>query len=244
MKHIDKLFKDNLYNHEAPVPEGMWEKIAPIAEEEKGRAILWFWFAGILALTLGGFGIYKLLNSNTTIDPSTLVLESDTQTQSNEVLAIESMSIPSIENQEEAEELDIDSKMNTESITSTPSPSTQKKAINTKKSAKPIVKKVKSHTPSTSSNISNTIENIENVQGVPANLVITKSYINKEGSIIKQTNSSDIIGNDNTVYDVIINSEAKDVNASALLRIVEPLENIPLPLLNKELKKKNLEKIF
>ena len=75
MKHIDNLFKEKLYNQEVQVPEGMWEKIAPIAEEESGRAMLWFWFAGVLALAIGGYGIYKMFDSsaNDAPDPSTLV---------------------------------------------------------------------------------------------------------------------------------------------------------------------------
>lgn len=75
MKHIDNLFKEKLYNHEAPVPEGMWEKIAPIAEEESGRALLWFWFAGAFALILGGYGIYKMITSDVPNDPSNLALQ-------------------------------------------------------------------------------------------------------------------------------------------------------------------------
>ena len=88
------------------------------------------------------------------------------------------------------------------------------------------------------------MESISNAVGVPADLVITKSYVNKEGSVIKQSNLTDESGNEGPVYDVIINSEAKELNAGALLRIIEPLENIPLPAFQKELKKKTQIRIL
>ena len=240
MKHIDKLFKEKLHDHEVLVPEGMWEKIAPIAEEESGRALLWFWFAGILTLLIGGYGIYKLAQStdNTPQDPGTLVYNNETSvSQSTSPQAtlvlndIESVSTSATEDTNE------DVKEDQASETTNVNPTE-----NTVTKAKKPTRKVKSQEKSidTKKSISNTVENIPNAEGIPVDLVITKSYISKEGSVIRQSNLTDNSGNEEPVYDVIINSEAKELNAGALLRIVEPLENIPLPGFQKTLKKKTL----
>ena len=232
MKHIDNLFKEKLYNHEASVPEGMWEKIAPIAEEESGRALLWFWFAGALTLILGGYGIYKMMNSTSTDDPNTLAFEEQMITPEETSISNTLVSLSNeVEQEEVAEEL------------VTPVAPVATKQVAPKKT-KAYKKKDLAKIGEQRSGVSNTVETIPNVSGVPANLVITKKYINKEGSVIKQSNLSQNLDKDAPVYDVIINSEAKDVNAGALLRIVEPLENIPLPTLSKQLKKKNKVAIF
>ena len=232
MKHIDNLFKEKLYNQEVPVPEGMWEKIAPIAEEESGRAMLWFWLAGILALAIGGYGIYKMIDSSvaTEPDPSTLVYQ-DHQTP-----------LPSnLTDQSLAQSIEVSFTDKEDKI----APVNQK--INTTQSSK--IKK-QSATVNLQSfgkdqiNINNTIERIPDVVGKPANLVITKSYVNEEGSVIKQSNLQAGSSLKDPVYDVIINSGAKDINAGALLRIVEPLENIPLPSFQNQLKKKKLSLSF
>ena len=240
MKHIDKLFKERLHDHEVLVPEGMWEKIAPIAEEESGRALLWFWFAGILALLIGGYGIYKLTQSadDTPQDPGTLVYKNENSISQIEspqaTLALndlESVSTPATSDSES----DIKEDRTSETTNVNPIEKTVKKA-------KKATLKIKSQDQSidTKKSISNTVENISNAEGIPVDLVITKSYISKEGSVIRQSNLTDNSGNEEPVYDVIINSEAKELNAGALLRIVEPLENIPLPGFQKTLKKKTL----
>ncbi len=247
MKHIDELFKEKLYNHEAVVPEGMWEKIAPIAEEESGRAILWFWFAGLLALLLGGYGIYKMVYTNTSnpADPGNLVYQQEINNLSNNLVIDNSLTIQS----NTVEEKD-NSQLELEKVTpdselkkTSPFVSVNKKHSNKEKhtisNTAKTIPIIESHT---SQNISNTVESITNAVGIPANLVITKSYINKEGFVIKQSNLTDDSGNGGSVYDVIINSnsKAKDLNAGALLRIMEPLKNIPLPAFEKKLKKKTL----
>ncbi len=242
MKHIDKLFKEKLYNHEAEVPEGMWERIAPIAEEESGRAILWFWFAGLLALLLGGFGIYKMVSYQTNPNnPGTLVQQEETQETPSDLISVNSLT-PTINTAEEKEEdinEDFEKAMNDIEIkkagTIAPQIKSESENSNISNSTHTISKTNNNNEPSS---IGNTVESISNIVGVPANLVITKSYINKEGSVIKQTNLTDESGNEGPVYDVIINSEAKDFNAGALLRIIEPLEDIPLPAFQKKLKKK------
>lgn len=246
MKHIDKLFKERLYNHEAEVPEGMWEKIAPIAEEESGRALLWFWFAGILTLLLGGYGIYKLITtSNETANPNALVFESESINQSTDILVDNSLLTESNPQKHNVQTIDLLSTSTSSNVAieeSLDHPATKKQ-----KMGKPLNKNEETKQDLTVSQmpiISNTVENIVNVGGVPANLVITKSYVNKEGSVIKQSNISEESGYDAPIYDVIINSEEKDLNAGTLLRLIEPLENIPLPAFQKELKKKTPDLII
>lgn len=249
MKHIDNLFKEKLYNHEASVPEGMWEKIAPIAEEESGRALVWFWFAGALALVIGGYGIYKMINANTPADPSTLAFEEQIKDQipnysvDNSLTSLDESSLnTTIENStEEITEIASDELSNESTDTNEPKIATSKKV---KKQPKKAEINNNSTSNSRPQNVNNTVESISKVVGVPANLIITKSYINKEGSIIKQSNLTDDSGTEGPIYDIIINSEAKDLNAGALLRIVEPLENIPLPSFQKKLKKKTLTTHF
>ena len=253
MKHIDKIFKEKLYNHESEVPEGMWEKIAPIAEEESGRAILWFWFAGLLTLLLGGLGIYKMTSESldTTIDPSTLVQDSQDSNQSTDLVVDNSLMTEEATNTQK--EIDLTEEVvetstvsntstsNIDVVESTPTPPSTKVIVNEAPKKPTLVQSAPTFTSSTSDIFSNIVETIPNVEGTPANLVITKSYINNAGSIIKQSNLSDESANEGPVYDVIINSEAKDLNAGALLRIIEPLENIPLPAFQKKLKKKNIQ---
>ena len=253
MKHIDKLFKEKLYNHEVEVPEGMWEKIAPIAEEESGRAILWFWLAGLMALLLGGYGIYKTATStNQDILPSTLVYQSETNSPTNQQGVENHLTINTDQSQEkdelaaELEEVNAEIersksnlKINRNKQITNQSRSQSSEELSTKISEQsPIIEST------TSPIIGNTVERITNVVGVPADLIITKSYVNKDGSVIKQSNLTEDSGNEGPVYDVIINSEAKELNAGALLRVVEPLENIPLPAFQKGLKKKTQERIL
>ncbi|MEM9547760.1 MAG: hypothetical protein AAGA77_17390 [Bacteroidota bacterium] len=255
MKHIDKLFKEKLYHHEVEVPEGMWEKIAPIAEEESGRAILWFWFAGLIALLLGSYGMYKIITaSNQEILPNTLVYQNEINDTQNSQVVDNNLTInqdqnnltPENELATALEEVNAEIKRNKSMGMAE---SNQQEAFHAKKQTttkasshkteqKPIIQ-------STSSPIiSNTVERITNVVGVPADLVITKSYVNKDGSVIKQSNITDETGNNGPIYDVIINSEAKDLNAGALLRIIEPLEDIPLPAFQKGIKKKTQKGIL
>ncbi|MDF1695844.1 MAG: hypothetical protein P1U56_08440 [Saprospiraceae bacterium] len=241
MKHIDNLFKEKLYNQEVPVPEGMWEKIAPIAEEETGRAMLWFWFAGLLTLLIGGYGIYKMLSTTTndTPDPSTLVYNEQLPSES---LTNEVLEPIVIDRNEEAEILKETSIEKVEKSEAQPTLGVKKSEPLAARTSTPTlgnnVKQI------AKSSINNIVENIPDVGGQPANLVITKSYVNKEGAIITQSNLKAGLFNEDPVYDVIINSEAKDINAGALLRIVEPLENIPLPSFQKPLKKKVLSITF
>lgn len=247
MKHIDKLFKEKLYHHEAQVPEGMWERIAPIAEEESGRAILWFWFAGILTLLLGGYGMYQLLESNSTpTDTKPLVHEIKSNYQAEEQLVDNSLTTE-LNTLKEKNNLAED---NASIAVVDKASKTETSALTTSKKQEAVEDFKLNHVQSTKQptqnrskpRISNTVESISNAVGVPANLVITKSYINKDGSIIKQTNLTDELNNDGPTYDVILNLEAKELNAGALLRIIEPIENIPLPALQKELKKKTTDK--
>jgi len=248
--HIDKLFKEKLYNHEAQVPEGMWEKIVPITEEESGRAILWFWFAGILTLLLGGYGIYKMIGSNSPgpTDSNTLVSEVETTNQPEELLVENSLITESNTQKENISSLEPKVSISSpKRVQKTESSTTIAKERQTKEVISPL-KNVGLNNSTTINNsnqsISNTVENISNAIGVPANLVITKSYINNDGSIIKQTNLTDESSIGGPIYDVILNSETKELNAGALLRIIEPLENIPLPAFKKLLKKKTINTIL
>jgi len=271
MKHIDKLFKEKLYNHEVVVPEGMWEKIAPIAEEESGRAILWFWFAGLLALLLGGFGIYNMIitdNTNPT-DPGSLVLENEAPNPSFEL--VDNSLAKNINTQKETKLSNVRSEPTSVEVeeskienTETAKPEVKTEATPTQvvETSNPIIAPLNEQDAisaeedaqlnnnsqtvsssvkipsSTTQSISNTVESINTGVGIPANLVITKSYVNSEGSVIKRSNLTKQSGKEDPVYDVILNSEEKDLNAGALLRIIEPIQNIPLPAFQKKLKKK------
>lgn len=239
MKHIDKLFKENLYHHEVEVPEGMWEKIAPIAEEESGRAILWFWFAGLLTLAIGGYGIYKMITAETNTDnPGTLAYQHETQPT--EILASNMLLTESNSTDTDAALAKALKEVNAEIEKEDHSHVLEANINLPKRNKEKATSKLMTKTAevATSSEIGNTVESIENTIGVPADMVITKSYINKEGSVIKQSSLADESGSDGPVYDVIMNSETKDFKAGALLRIIEPLEDIPLPAFQKGLKKK------
>ena len=250
MKHIDKLFKEKVYNHEVAVPDGMWEKIAPIAEDESGKALLWFWFAGILTLLLGGYGIFKMVTANNqTLDPSTLVYEHEINTPSSDLLADNSQLInPTTQKAKEQTNADdyTTSAMNVEIEKTSAKPVEARASILPPTVKSKSISKVvsKSNHSSKPMSISNTIEDITNVKGVPANLVITKSYVNSKGSVIKQSNLSSDLTNEGLLYDIIINSEEKDLNAGTLLRLIEPLESIPLPAFQNQLKKKNRDIII
>ena len=83
MKEFDKYIKDNLYNHESPVPEGLWERIV-LEKDKKKPSPIPFWKNGyfqsaILAvLTIGILGSahwYTNKNSNT----SAITTQKETQ---------------------------------------------------------------------------------------------------------------------------------------------------------------------
>ncbi len=247
MKHIDKVFRDKLYNHEAQVPDGMWEKIAPALEEKSGRPLLWFWFAGILTLALGGLAYFMFANYQTTTTP--LATEITTPKEKNSISApqtinLEDSKIVEVINDDLNKSISkavskTNSKENkTKKSSSTKKTSSVSQATNTqsatlKSQASTSTKIDKADDQNTNLVFEETI-NTDNLYGKPANLVVTKSYISENGSIIKQSNlSSD---KNEPSYNVFINSEG--LNAGALLRIVEPLENIPLPAFTKQVKKK------
>lgn len=242
MKHIDKVFRDKFYNQKATVPDDMWDKIAPALEEKSGRSFLWFWFVGIMALTVGGIA-YLLFTNYQAANPSNAPLAAETPNQDNQTsnsiphaLALLDVSINSsatyqtISTKTENDELIVESpklKKNISSQRKVISNTPQKKSFATS-TDKPF-------------NINSTLIvkeglNTDNLYGKPANLVITKSYISDNGSIIEKSDLSNGAGNSEPSYNVFINSEG--LNAGALLRIIEPLENIPLPAFSIILKKK------
>ena len=51
MQEFDKYIKDNLYNHESPVPAGLWERIVP-EKDKKKPAPLPFWKNGYFQSTI------------------------------------------------------------------------------------------------------------------------------------------------------------------------------------------------
>lgn len=254
MKHIDKVFRDKLYNHETPVPEGIWEKIAPAIEDNFGRSIFWMWFVGILALILGSAIAYTVISSSPgeSFDPLAKNIDNSSDQSSiseEEEYDLHVSSIPmeiNIDNDEEAIQ---------------PKEATAAKAnkVITVESASDLetvegfqqVDEISALVASEDSEIngskanelaasSNQIDRQSEskakdiVTGTPANLLITKSYINGAGSFVEQSNVTEEI--DKPVYNVFINSEG--LNAGALMRIIEPLQSIPLPAFEKPLKKK------
>ncbi len=54
MKQVDKYFKKKLANHESPVPDDMWSRIAPALEENNRRLAPLFWKIGIATLFFAG----------------------------------------------------------------------------------------------------------------------------------------------------------------------------------------------
>ena len=237
MKHIDKVFKEKLYNQKSPVPDDMWDRIAPALEDNSGRSILWFWFGGILALLLAGLGYVLFANADSNNDASTpLALATDKtdaidSKYTHEEIApiVNAKSITTTTKEDVLENTEIISiPVKKPTTHKTPkSISSQTKETDTKGN----IQSTKTHTVVS---VENT--NTDNLYGKPANLVITKSYISEKGSFIEQSNTT----SENTAatpsYNVFINSEG--LNAGALLRVVEPLENIPLPAFTKSLKKK------
>ncbi len=83
------------------------------------------------------------------------------------------------------------------------------------------------------SKITSRSEEMKMGQGKPANLKITKTYIENDKSVISQMSSN----NELNYNVVLINTEGK-VNAKTLMRIIEPVQEIVLPAFNKNLKKK------
>ncbi|MFT6334787.1 MAG: hypothetical protein ACI86M_001440 [Saprospiraceae bacterium] len=234
MKHIDKVFRDKLYNQKKTVPDGMWDKIVPALEEKSGRSMLWFWFVGIMTLIIGGLA-YLLINNNQVDNTSTAPLAMElpiqkiqTSTPLSQTLALsDDLTKTSI-----VEQIKSNKTKNRNTIVDSQKPlknrSAQQKLITKTHIAATSV--VKLNTNSTVSN------NTDNLYGKPANLVITKSYLSDNGSIIEKSNPSKGTEISQPSYNVFISSEG--LNAGALLRIIEPLENIPLPAFSTDLKKK------
>lgn len=254
MKHIDKVFKDKLYNHETPVPEGMWEKIAPAIEDNSGRSIFWMWFVGILALIMGSLIAYTVISSNPeeSSDPLANNMEHNSDRSSIPDNKDYDLQVSPILNQ-----VDMD---NDEEVIQSNAASVQKAIeVSTVESASNLetvdvfkqvdgvsalvaseyseIKGSKANQLAASSNqIDRQSESkaTDIVTGTPANLLITKSFKNGAGSFVKQSNVTEEA--DKPIYNVFINSEG--LNAGALMRIIEPLQNIPLPAFENSLKKK------
>ncbi|MFT4535372.1 MAG: hypothetical protein ACJA1A_001917 [Saprospiraceae bacterium] len=235
MKHIDKVFRDKLYNQKTTVPDGMWEKIAPALEENSGRSILWFWFAGILTLIIGGLA-YLFLTNNHDANSSTSPLAYEMPTKEIQIPAPAPHTLSYSDN-----------------LTNSSTNESDKNKIDKTIAVSPKLKKNNSaqqknstiaHTKTTIESASvedktvkvNNKVNTDDLYAKPANLVITKSYISNNGSIIEKSNLSKDTKSSAPIYNVFINSEG--LNAGALLRIIEPLENIPLPAFSTVLKKK------
>lgn len=236
MKHIDKVFRDKLYNQKATVPDGMWDKIAPALEEKSGRSILWFWFAGILTLLIGGIS-YLLLSNYLATNSSgyPLAIESPAQeTQTSNPIS-QALITEELTKAETYQQLESQKSHKVSSIGDSQKPKTTK-STQQKTSTKAPVKQVEPNNFSETNNNAKVIANTDNQYGKPANLVITKSYVSDNGSIIEKSNHSNDSNKSGPSYNVFINSEG--LNAGALLRIVEPLENIPLPAFTTGLKKK------
>ena len=244
MKHIDKVFREKLYNQKTTVPDGMWEKIAPALEEKSGRSILWFWFAGISTLLIGGIAYLLLSNyQNTTSSSAPLAIE--TPIQETQALAPTSQTMAFADESTKTispKQPIIEKSQKVNSIVDTPKPkkakSTQQKTF-AKAPAKKMILTDNLNKPNNDLSVSSTeIVNTDNLYAKPANLVITKSYLSDNGSIIKKSDLSTGTDKSEPSYNVFINSEG--LNAGALLRIIEPLENIPLPAFSTGLKKKNI----
>lgn len=91
-EHIDKIFREKLAKHQAPVPNGLWESIAA-DQAAKRRAGQWraaTKYAVLLVLLLGGLTFLYLSQSNTeavataenTLTKSVPELQADTETNS------------------------------------------------------------------------------------------------------------------------------------------------------------------
>jgi|GEM_PF-5896613 len=217
MKHIDQVFKDKLFNHASEVPEGMWEKIAPAIEKEPNRGLLWL-AKGPLA------------------EASTTKVQSLEHSADN-TAPIETLAITMGENTKEttpAKKTPIKkqvSSKSTPSIEQVVASTTQVEVIQNEKEVRPIE-------PTSTSSIGSSVSHSDQLMkyGKPANLVITKSYLSSEGAIIEKSDLSKDNEISDPVYNVFINSEG--LNAGAMMRIVEPLEKMPLPAFSTDLKKK------
>lgn len=240
MKHIDKVFREKLYHQKAPVPDGMWDKIAPAIEDNSGRSILWFWFGGVLALLLAGLG-YVLFTNSGSVTSTPLALEAN-KSNSLDLVATHSNLEPvdtelSATPKTKKEVLPIVNTTNTPPKKTNTNKATEEKATKAKTSSVKVSNTKVDRKPSKAiTTVAARNTNTDNLYGKPANLVITKSYISEKGSFIEQSNTSNENSETAPSYNVFINSEG--LNAGALLRVVEPLENIPLPAFTKTLKKK------
>jgi hypothetical protein len=230
MKHIDKVFRDKLYNQKATVPEGMWDKIAPALEEKSARSILWFWFAGIMTLILGAIA-YLLFTNYQAAKTNNIPLAAETQIEETLTPMSHHQTLALSDDLINTSKIDLTESIEKQNeVTSIGSPKLKKNTFPKKRKAK--TPKRKTFTPSTieESKINTSVSegiSTENLQNKPASLVITKSYFSHEGSIIEKSDLNKGTENSETTYNVFINSEG--LNAGALLRIIEPLENIPLP---------------
>jgi len=241
MKHIDKVFKDQLQNHEMNVPEGMWEKIAPAIEKDSGRGVLWFWLAGILAVALAG-ALYFAMNSSS----STSQMVDNQQPDENQTNVVENTLAIQQETSNPIEENDIENVMTVNTVeTTVASTNHQKRSSVThsnpktiEETKKPVAKTVQKTSVATL--VNSTVENTDSdvsFQGKPANIVITKSFISDNGAMIEKSNlNTNGTTTTSPKYNVFINSEG--LGAGALMRIVDPVESIQLPYLKNTLKKK------
>ncbi len=225
MKHIDKVFRDKLYNQKATVPDGMWEKIAPALEKKSARSILWFWFAGIMTLIIGVLA-YLLFTNYQAAKSNNIPLASETQIHETQTPLSFSQTLALSDNLITASTVDQpESNDNVESPKLKKNISLQNKTV-TKSSIRKTFTASTFKEPNVNTSVSEGL-NIDNQHNKPASLVITKSYISDDGSIIEKSDLVKGTKNSETTYNVFINSEG--LNAGALLRIIEPLENIPLP---------------
>lgn len=233
MKHIDKVFKDKLYHQTAEVPANMWDKIAPAIEEKSGRGLLWFWLAGIATLLIGGLAYYYLTNNtDTNTAPTGPLAENITTLAAHSKTPQEKIAANTNQLQVTATNETLEKEIIAEAVINpTVSVKTKPAAIKAVVKTSPIVSK--------NTKVSEKVTSPEMKYGKPANLVITKSYISKEGSFIEKSNLSNRETDTEAGYNVFINN-SEGLNAGALMRIVEPLENIPLPAFEKVLKKKTL----
>ena len=238
MKHIDKVFRDKLYNQKATVPDGMWDKIAPALEEKSGRSVLWFWFAGILALLIGGIA-YLLLTDSQEAQSTTspLAIEQSIEEKQSETNITQPLALAQ---QNNAIEPVIKQKQITKSVAKSNVSTSTKEVKTTSSTTQATANKNNSSAITTSTKATTTQKaesvNTDNLYGKPANLVITKSYLSDNGAFIEKSDLTKDTEKKQPSYNVFINSEG--LNAGTLLRIVEPLENLPLPAFNFQLKKK------
>lgn len=226
MKHIDKVFGDQLRGHSVDVPEGLWDRLEGSMDEKPTRGVIWYWMAGLCMLLISTSTYLYVVNYETAIVDESLATHMTKDQISITANKRQKVKTTNDNNQDVStitEQYYVKEQPKAEPVANLESNTRRASSINRNRNIHTIAP-----LPSEKTSI--------NTQGKPANLTITKSYISDAGSVITQ---EELNTEENAPkYDVLINASSEAVHAGTLLRIIQPPAEITLPAFVKPLKKK------